>query len=156
MQEFAVKVQNSRGLAQEEVQSWDEEKKSSYFSSFLDHPVMRNITGSEGEPTAKINALLDLTASEVQDITKFVMVASGDFDLSKKLAEIKGEQADVSGLEASIRNIQVTLTSLANLKPRNTSDHDHSHGHSHDHQPQNSWDPLKPDISKGKVDKMER
>jgi hypothetical protein len=166
MQDFALRVQQSRENASTEVSSWSEDKKNEYFSSFLEHPVLNLFGDNGGDPASRLNALFELPSSELEDAMKFIVVVSnGSVDLSKKLTELKGTLD--SNLESNLRNVQITLGSLANLKPRNAHthgpecNHDHSHGHSHGHEhnhnhSQKAWDPLKPDISRAGVSKMER
>jgi hypothetical protein len=198
IQQFALKVQASKEKANEEVDSWNEEKKSQYFDSFLDHPLIRiledpSITDEGSNPMNKINSLMNLSESELTDAMKMILVlSSGSVNIGEKLRgkEVEtaegetGEKAEKNTkLEETIRSLQITLGSMANLRPRTAASssasscplpHDHSqnhhqghdHGHSHAHGQQcpvhpsssssSGWDPLKPDVTRGKVDKMER
>lgn len=166
IQNFALRVQNSKDLAAHEIQGWDQEKELSYFNSFLDHPLLQTL--SLEDPLAKMNALMELTDSDLQDAMKAALLLSkeGSDGLLTKLKEDTSSSS--SSREEVVKSLHVTLSSLANLKARNPNQghdhshnhdhgHNHSHSHGHDHQGYNrGWDPLKPDVSHSSGNKMER
>jgi hypothetical protein len=159
IQNFAAKVQNSRESAALEVETWDDEKQLEYFNSFLDHPVLQAL--QKDDPLSKINALIDLSEGDLQSAMKAILLLSKEGN-SELIAKLKNNNSEDPQRDEVMRSLQLTLGSLANLKPRQPSQqaaHGHNHSHNHEHgscSSSSGWDPLKPDVSRSSGNKMER
>lgn len=133
LQAMAAKVGDSRKRVEEEMATWDTEKKADFFTSFQGHPVLSAMT-QLNDPVEKMRVILSFSDADLDAAMKMIVVLtqdeSGDMmnDLRKRAAEAaaavaaKGEDAsgddDDSGTQRSqaLHSMVAALSSLDNMK----------------------------------------
>jgi hypothetical protein len=178
LQAMAAKVGNSRKRVEEEMTTWDTEKKVEFFSSFQGHPVLAAMT-QLNDPMEKMKVILSFSDADLDAAMKMIIVITQDEsggmmkDLRKKAAEAAAacKDGEIDARDSSIQRSQTlhsmvaALSSLDNMKrmqqmrataaahggvPHGQSGHQHSASCSH------GAPALKQDVSKSAGISMER
>lgn len=125
LQEMSAKVTESRKRVEEEITTWDTEKKSDFVSSFEGHPVLAALSEPR-EPLEKMKVILSFSDADLDAAMKMIVMLTADesgemmTELRKK-ASATGE-GDGSGSDGTAQRHQAmhsmvaALSSLDNMK----------------------------------------
>lgn len=159
------------------IDKWTAEQREAYFDKFNSHPVLDMMSKAGEDANERITKLFDLTEDDLDDILKMQMVMMEDMkaqgSIAKRIreaqaamwsaaAQAKRDGVEVSSIMQEVSSIQrigglmASLGSLTNYG-RKMDFHDHNHGHSDGHVcSMHPGSQIAPDVSSGKVDRMER
>jgi hypothetical protein len=143
-----------------------------YFKGFADHPLLKVLEQCGTDPLAKINTFATMTESELDDMTRLLLVVGKDDggSLLKELREKGGMAGPGGGLNSVMNGIFTTMGSLSNLKrppagampmsmgPGMHQMHNHDHAHGAGDCPYHRGGSMAggPDVATGKADVMDR
>ncbi len=93
---LAGRVQSARQKTESDIQSWDDEKKSVFFNSFIEHPLITDMTTTATDPLASIMKFIALPDHDIEQLMSFMLVAA-DKD-GKLMREFNASTAAGGGL----------------------------------------------------------
>ena len=102
------------------MSAWSLEERKAYFETFSERSTAFNKQGGATEeavpdPLSKINAFMDMSEAELDDMTRLMLVISkDDGTLLRELRGAEGSE-DPSGRRETMNNIFTTLGSLSNM-----------------------------------------
>lgn len=147
LQEMAAKVSDSRKRVEDEITTWDAEKKTDFFTSFQAHPVLATLSEPR-DPVEKMKVILSFSDADLDAAMKMIVVLTSDEgsemmnELRKKAAEAassEGGSEDSAQRHQAMHSMVAALSSLDNMKrmqqmrtaaPHGGAPHGHP-GHQH-------------------------
>jgi hypothetical protein len=124
LQEMAAKVSESRKRVEDEITTWDAEKKSDFFTSFQAHPVLAELSEPR-DPLEKMKVILSFSDADLDAAMKMIVVLTSDEggdmmnELRKKAAEgaaSEGSSDDATQRHQAMHSMVAALSSLDNMK----------------------------------------
>lgn len=149
LQNLATRVQESKTRLSDEISTWGDEQKDSFFDSFHEHPALQSLKNSGEEPIGRITKFLDLSDSELDDMMKLMLVISTSGEKYSKNLSQTGDGADTVDEKQLMQGIVATLGSLSTMNTQGRQHvHDANCGHGQGQGSSNSFT--------GKADRMDR
>eukprot|EP01038_Epipyxis_sp_PR26KG_P009488 gene9488-12781_t len=161
MQELAGRIQQCKGKVENDVGTWEKEKKKDYFNSFAtEHPIITQLS-SIADPLEKINTFINMSDADLESMMTVQEIISTDISIIQEVAAANsGDNTDEKSLH--MKTIANTIKTLSNFKysipPPNHMHGEHNHDHSHGHGGHECaiHSKQQADISTGNSNKMDR
>ena len=168
------RLSNNKEVVQNRVSKWTDEERTSYFEKFSKLSFIEDIKNAGGDMVQRIETFTALSDNDIEGILTMQCTFNSDAraggSLLTKLRSEENPSSEVAGVSNVMQSIGAIhrMSSLPKgqkleMPPQvkgggHTHDHNHDHGHSHDHGHacNHAGDAKAPDVTSGRVDKIER
>jgi len=175
-QRIAGKIRTAQVALGATATDWDAKRCADYFTQFSTNPIVTELQDCGGDMLQRITTFDNISDEGITEIMTMQAVFSRDARSGGTLISKLRSDPSAMGVASAMQSVSAMLklgavgqgekiqlpASMLGVQAAPMS-HDHSHGHSHEHEhvhgPNCNHGPQKekaPDVSSGKVDRIER